>query len=108
MSIRVHSKSGKFIAILPDTLQGGFSVCATRNGVDNMRDAWPCSRLPNRAIRFCFASNGDLVDVSTGYDGEDLLALSQDAQTFGDACLERRRRQAETVKANERNLGDGI
>ncbi len=91
MSIRVHSKSGKFIAILPDTLTGSFDVCVTANGVAAMRVSWPCSRLPDRPIRFGFAANGDLVDVSTGYDGEDILALSQDAQEFGERVLEKRR-----------------
>ncbi len=92
MGIRVHSKSGKFIAILPESLQGGFSVCATRDGVSAMRSSWPCSRLPDRPIRFEFEANGDLVDISTSYDGEDILALSQDAQSFGEACIERRRK----------------
>ncbi len=68
--IRVHSKSGKFIAILPESLQG----------------------LPDRPIRLEFAANGDLVDISTSYDGEDILALSQDAQSFGETCIERRRK----------------
>lgn len=76
--IRVHSKSGNFIALLPDTLQGGFSVVATETGVCRLKNSWPCSKLPERPIRFEFASNGDLVDVvGTSYDGEDLLALKQ-------------------------------
>lgn len=31
--IRVRSRSGNFIALLPDTLQGRFSVVATEAGV---------------------------------------------------------------------------
>lgn len=89
--MRVHSKSGRFIALLPDSLQGGFSVVVTEGGVCSFKASWPCSRLPERPIRFEFASNGDLVDiVGTGYDGEDMLALSQDAQSFGDRAMETR------------------
>jgi hypothetical protein len=87
MSIRVHSKSGRFIALLPESLTGGFAVVATRNGVDSFRSSWPCSRLPDRPLRFEFAPNGDLVDLNTNYDGPDILALSQDAQEFGEKAL---------------------
>lgn len=90
--IRVHSKSGNFIALLPESLQGGFSVVATERGVCGFKSSWPCSRLPDRPIRFEFAPNGDLVDIiGASYDGEDLLALSEDAQAFGDRAIRARR-----------------
>lgn len=89
--IRVRSKSGRFIALLPETLQGGFSVVATADGVGMFNNSWPCSRLPERAVRFEYASNGDLVDIWPEMpDGEELLALSHDAQEFGEGCIARR------------------
>ncbi len=89
-NIRVHSKSGRYIALLPESLTGGFSVVVTANGVSSFKSSWPCSRLGTQPIRFEFAANGDLIDVSTDRDGEDLLALSQDAQEFGEKCIARR------------------
>ncbi len=90
---RVHSKSGRFIALLPDSMRGGFRVVVTVNGVECFKASWPCSRLKVQPIVFEYASNGDLVDIgwSNQPDGEDLLALSQDAQEFGEKCMERRR-----------------
>jgi hypothetical protein len=94
--IRVHSRSGKFIALLPDDLQGGFSVVVTANGVDSFSASWPCAHLGNGPIRFEYASNGDLVDESrdtSRADGSAVLALCEDAQTFGQAALDKRRKQ---------------
>ena len=92
---RVHSKSGRFIALLPDDLSRpcGFRVVVTASGVYSFRAAWPCSHLKEQPIVFEYASNGDLVDIgwSNQPDGPDLLALSQDAQEFGDRCIEKRR-----------------
>jgi hypothetical protein len=87
--IRVTSKSGKYIALIPESLQGGFAVVVTSWGVDNFRSGWPCSRLPDSPVRFEFGSNGDLVGLwPDNIDGEDVLALSQDAQRFwGDVYL---------------------
>lgn len=89
--IRVRSKSGRFIALLPDDLIGGFDVVVTAWGVQSFKSSWPCSRLGDGPIRFSFAKNGDLVDVSTSRDGEDLFALSEDAQEFGEKALAKRR-----------------
>ena len=91
--VRVHSKSGKFIALLPDDMRGGFRVVVTSWGVGAFRASWPCSRLREQPIVFEFAGNGDLVDIgwSNQPDGDDLLALSEDAQEFGEKCMERRR-----------------
>ena len=100
--IRVHSKSGRFIALLPDDLQGGFSVVVTADGVASFAASWPCNHIPERKgeyggycpFRFEFAGNGDLVDMVPdigGDAGEAILALSQDAQEFGDRALEKRR-----------------
>lgn len=97
--MRVHSKSGRFIALLPESLQGGFSVVVTESGVCSFKASWPCSRLPERPIRFEFASNGDLVDIiGTGYDGEDMLALSHDAETFGCKAMETRRNKRKVTQ----------
>jgi len=94
---RIKSKSGRFIALVGAKNQN-YSVCVTAAAVEAFCDSWPCSRLPHhQPIRFEFQPNGDLVDIDnsfwwkggfgtgTGcdYDGEDLLALSQDASNFG-------------------------
>lgn len=90
---RVHSKSGKYIALLPDAEERakgirGFSVVVTANGVGSFISSWPCSRLHEYPIRFDYAENGDLVDIIGNQpDGEDLLALSQDAQEWGEKIL---------------------
>ena len=92
-TIRVHSKSGWFIALLPESLTGGFCVVVTAGGVCSFRAGWSCSRLKGSPIRFEYASNGDLVDIGgpAQPDGPDLLALSQDAREFGEQCLAKRR-----------------
>lgn len=95
--IRTHSKSGRFIALLPDDLTGGYSVVATSDGVASFAASWPCNGLPVRTaggyppIRFDFAANGDLVDVSLESDSEALGALSEDASNFGSKVLDRKR-----------------
>lgn len=91
--IRVKSKHGRFIALLPDTLQGAFTVVATAWGVGGFAAQWPCSKLKEQPIVFDYSANGDLIGCgwSIQPDGEALLALSHDAQSFGEACLERRR-----------------
>jgi hypothetical protein len=95
--IRVHSKNGAYIAILPESLQGEFAVCVTANGVARFKASWPCSILGDKPVRFEFLGNGDLLDLTTRRDGPDVLALSQDAQEFGEACI-KRRRKAEVTK----------
>jgi hypothetical protein len=96
-ALRFHSKNGRFIAILPpETLDPhgariGFTVVATADGVSDFKASWPCSNLGNQPIRFEYESNGDLVNVSTDRDGSDLLALSQDAQEFGENVISKRR-----------------
>lgn len=66
-----------------------YSVKVSAREVENFKDSWPCSALPSCAFWFQFdRRNGDLVDMRPNeYDGEDLLALSQDAQEFGKKSL---------------------
>jgi hypothetical protein len=62
-----------------------FSVSFSRREVDEFRSTWPCCRMPDRAVTFCYDSHGDLVEimpVSYRYDGEDLLALSHDGNAY--------------------------
>jgi hypothetical protein len=61
--------------------------------VDAFLDSWPCNGVNWRGpIRFEYSSNGDLVDMwPSDIDGEAILALSEDAQNFGDKCCEKRR-----------------
>jgi hypothetical protein len=87
---RIRSKSGRFIALIPAAPAEGFSVVATALGITHFNSRWPCSRLRESPVRFEFAGNGDLVDVvGKQPDGEDLLALSHDAQEFGEKCKRR-------------------
>src|SRR4051812_7096437 len=82
---RFRSKSGRYIALIPDSPADGFSVVVTLWGVEAFNSTWPCSRLKPRPTRFEFAGNGDLIDiVGKQPDGEELLALSHDAQEFGE------------------------
>lgn len=93
-TIRAKAKSGRFIALLPENLIGGFAVVVTAMGVNSFNASWPCSAIPDDIpIRFEYGSNGDLVEVSSSCDGREMLALSEDAQTFGETCLENRRRK---------------
>lgn len=66
-----------------------FSVSVSEREVSEFKAKWPCSGLPERSIWFQFQkSNGDLVDLSpSDIDGEALLALSQDAQAYGEKRL---------------------
>lgn len=59
------------------------TVIVSRAEVQAFRRRWPCSGLPDRKIAFEFDTDWNLVDISTDYDGPDILALSQDASDFG-------------------------
>ena len=85
---RFRSQSCRYIALVPDHQDAGFSVVVTAWGVAAFNALWPCSRLKEKPIRFEFAGNGALVDIPFGgeTDGEELLALSHDAQAFGERC----------------------
>jgi hypothetical protein len=66
-----------------------YTVSISRQEVEEFKDRWPCSGLPDRAISFQFDKrNGDLVDIfpyryAHLFDGPAALALSQDAQEYG-------------------------
>jgi hypothetical protein len=69
-----------------------YSVTVSAFEVDNFNSRWPCSPIPRRSIWFQFDKrNGDLVDIRPGlsqdFDGDALLALSQDAQAHGKKTL---------------------
>ena len=89
--VRIRSKGGRYIALLPQDHNIGFDVVVTAMGVQAFASRWPCSRLGTQPIRFSFAGNGDLVDVSTRRDGPDVLALSEDAQAFGEKAQTKHR-----------------
>lgn len=65
-----------------------YNVSVSRADVEAFKRTYPCSGLPDKAFTFQFDKrNGDLVDIwpdSLRYDGPGLLALSQDAQTYGE------------------------
>ena len=60
------------------------NVSVSPHEVEEFKSRWPGSDLPvSKSITFTFdVESGDLVDVSTRYDGADLAALSQDAWAF--------------------------
>jgi hypothetical protein len=95
--IRVHSKSGRFIALLHADLSASFSVVATADGVNSFASSWHCAHFGDGPVRFEYAANGDLVDMQAfGWDteradGGAVLALCEDAQMFGQKCLDRQR-----------------
>lgn len=62
-----------------------YSVTVTKREVQEFANKWPNSDLPNRAITFQFEKRtGDLVDITPdNVDGEDALALSNEAQAYG-------------------------
>jgi hypothetical protein len=61
-----------------------YSVSVSANEVYAFKQTWPCSRLPEKSIWFQFDKrNDDLVDMKPVLDGEDVLALSHDAQNYG-------------------------
>ncbi len=65
-----------------------YTIAVSAQDVADFNNLWPCSNIPEVAVQFDFDPNG-LVDIrfsngvdSSEYDGEALLALSQDAQIF--------------------------
>lgn len=93
----IRSKSGRYVALIPEPPADGFSVTVTAFGVAAFNASWPCSRLKEKRTRFEFSANGDLVDITGKQpDGEELLALSHDAQAFGEKCKQRLTRPAPT------------
>lgn len=68
-----------------------YTVMLSTHDVDVFKRSYPCSGIPSRPISFQFDKrNGDLVDVtpdSGAFDGPGLVALSQDAQTYGERRL---------------------
>lgn len=114
MTIRIPSKSRRFIALIPESLSGSFAVVATSLGVECFASTWPCSHIPTRRdgdyppIRFDFAPNGDLQDVSISCDGEAISALSQDAQEYGGSVMDRRRQRRLRDVETQKHLGEGI
>ena len=68
-----------------------YSVSVSASEVDDFKQSWPCSNLPEKPIWFQFdKKNGDLVDMKPSnweerFDcGPALLALSGDAQKYGE------------------------
>lgn len=70
-----------------------FTVQCSRWDVRAFKLGWPCSGIPDVTIGFKFEKhNGDIVDIfcrcnTSEFDGPALLALSQDAQAYGQARL---------------------
>lgn len=64
---------------------GTYTVTLSPEAVADWKSNWPGSRLPVRELSFDFdLRNGDLVDMNpSDMDGEDVLALSNDAAWLG-------------------------
>lgn len=60
---RYRSKSGKYVALIPDPPAEVFSVIVTAWGVAAFNAGWPCSKLKERKVTFSYTGNGDLVDI---------------------------------------------
>lgn len=76
------------------SLGSSYAVTVTAREVEDFGSRWPCANLPFRGVRFEFDSrNGDLLDVTPnleelGADGGAVLALCEDAQTYGKKRLQ--------------------
>ena len=70
-----------------------YTVTVSGQEVADFNSRWPCSPIPENRISFEFDKrNDDLVDItpdSSAFDGDALLALSQDAQEAGKKFLAR-------------------
>lgn len=77
-----------------------YSVVVTEMDIDRFNDSWPASELRGlRGVTFQFEKrNGDLVDIeyrngdSEQWDGSALVALSEDAQKYGESRLGKTRK----------------
>ena len=72
----------------------GYSVTVTKAEVLDFKDAWPCSRLPDRAITFYFDPEDNVVDLEpNGTEGckctdhDVLKALSCEVQELARAVM---------------------
>ena len=81
-----------------------YSVSVSAREVEDFKSRWPCSGLPDHAVTFQFdKTNGDLVDIwpsaiADQFDGDAAIALSQDAQAYGEA------KQRQAVKDTLRGM----
>jgi hypothetical protein len=77
-----------------------YRVAVSAEEVYQFNTRWPCSELSaNHGLSFTFDKrNGDLVDHNARQfeDGSALVALSQDAQKYGEAQLKKRTPKKET------------
>lgn len=68
----------------------GFRVVVSIDDVRRFKSVWPASGIPTRSMWFDFNKDrGDLVDTNApdAGDGSALLALSEDAQKYGESKL---------------------
>ena len=61
---------------------GTIRVTVSAQEVDEFKNRWPCSELPDKAIKFLFDKNGDLLDVSTSVECGSVAALAEDAWEY--------------------------
>lgn len=70
----------------------GYNVAVSEQDIKDFNRGWPASELRGlRGVTFQFEKTGDLLDIwyrngdSDRWDGPALLALSQDAQKYGES-----------------------
>lgn len=68
-------------------LGASFVVYVSEREVDEFNRRWPCSALRGRYSFTFDKRTGDLVDMTGIGDGSEHVALSQDAQTYGEGKL---------------------
>lgn len=61
---------------------GTIRVTVSAMEVDEFKYRWPCSELPDKAIRFLFDKNGNLLDVNTSVECGSVAALAADAWEY--------------------------
>lgn len=64
-----------------------FSVTVSAREVDEFNRRWPCSSLRGRQWFRFDKRHGDLVDRKGRGDGGEAVALSHDAQAYGEKAL---------------------
>lgn len=58
-------------------------VVANYHEVQNFKDNWPGSGLPDNSVCFIFERNGDILEVyPSDVDGDDLMALMDECKAY--------------------------
>ena len=61
---------------------GTIRVTVSVMEVDEFKDRWPCSELPDKPVKFWFDRDGNLIDTDTDVDCGSVTALAEDAWEY--------------------------